>query len=73
MMISIVSLCVLMICYFAIRINSIEARMNILEKALNQAVREGKLDTEICGKPFGGNAGGISEVWASLKSVWKGR
>ena len=58
---SIIFLCVLMICYFAIRVNRIEMRMNALEKALNQAVKEGKLDTEMLGRPFGGSAGGVGD------------
>ena len=70
---SIIFLCVVMICYFAIRVNCIETRMNALEEALNQAVKEGKIDTEILGKPFGGGAGGIGDFWSALKSVWKER
>lgn len=70
---SIIFLCVLMICYFAIRVNRIEMRMNTLEKALNQAVKEGKLDTEMLGRPFGGNAGGVGDLWTALKAAWKER
>ncbi len=70
---SIIFLCILMICYFAVRVNSIETRMNLLEKALNQAVKEGKLDTRMIGKPFGGNAGGLGDFWSALKTVWKER
>lgn len=70
---SIIFLCVLMICYFAIRVNRIEMRMNALEKALNQAVKEGKLDTEMLGRPFGGGAGGVGDFWTALKAAWKER
>ena len=64
---SIIFLCVIMICYFAIRVNCIETRMNALEEALNQ------IDTKMLGKPFGGNAGGIGDFWSALKGAWKGR
>ena len=47
--------------------------MNALEKALNQAVKEGKIDTEILGKPFGGRAGGVGDFWSALKAAWKER
>ena len=48
-------------------------RMNTLEKALNQAVKEGKLDTEMLGRPFGGSAGGVGDFWTALKAAWKER
>lgn len=64
-------LCVLMICYFAIRVNRVELRMNALEKALNQAVREGKLDTSYLGKPFGGDALGLKDFCHAVKDAWQ--
>lgn len=66
---SIAALSVLMICYFAIRVNRVELRMNALEKALNQVAKNGEIDTEVLGKPFSG-ATGLKDF---LSAVWKGK
>ena len=66
----IIVLCCIMICYFAIRVNRVEMRMNILEKELNRIRKErseAPLDTEALGKPFAEDA----TVTDTLKGVWK--
>ena len=66
----IIVLCCIMICYFAIRVNRVEMRMNILEKELNKIRKErseAPLDTEALGKPFAEDA----TVTDTLKDVWK--
>jgi hypothetical protein len=62
---------VLMICYFAIRVNRIELRMNILEKALNDGIQDGKIHTEAIGKPFGGESLGVRDFFRAIKDAWK--
>ncbi len=69
MMTSIVLLCVIMICYFAMRVNRIEARMNVLENILRQLAEGKNIDTEYLGKPFQG-ATGLRDV---LISAWRGK
>ena len=66
----IIVLCCIMICYFAIRVNRVEMRMNFLEKELNKIRKErgeAPLDTEALGKPFAEDA----TVTDTLKGVWK--
>ena len=66
----IIVLCCIMICYFAIRVNRVEMRMNVLEKELNKILKErseAPLDTEALGKPFAEDA----TVTDTLKGVWK--
>ena len=66
----IIVLCCIMICYFAIRVNRVEMRMNVLEKELNKILKERgevPLDTEALGKPFAEDA----TVTDTLKGVWK--
>ena len=66
----IIVLCCIMICYFAIRVNRVEMRMNVLEKELNKIRKEhseAPLDTEALGKPFAEDA----TVTDTLKGVWK--
>lgn len=62
---------VLMICYFAIRVNRMELRMNVMEKAINEAVKDGKLDTAYLGKPFGGEAMGVMDFFRAVKTAWR--
>ncbi|ERL03195.1 hypothetical protein [Mitsuokella sp. oral taxon 131] len=66
---SIILMCVCMICYFAIRVNRVEMRMNALEKILREVAKEKDIDTEMLGKPFGGATG----LWDVLKAAWKGK
>lgn len=63
---------VLLLFYFAIRVNRMELRLNIIERAVNEAVKEGKLDTEYLGKPFGGEATGLRDFFRAVKTTWKG-
>ena len=66
----IIVLCCIMICYFAIRVNRVEMRMNVLEKELNKIRKErseAPLDTEALGNPFAEDA----TVTDTLKGVWK--
>lgn len=66
----IIVLCCTMICYFAIRVNRVEGRMNFLEKELNKIRKErgeAPLDTEGLGKPFAPDA----TVTDTLRNVWK--
>ena len=60
---------VLLLFYFALRVNRMELRLNVMERAINEAVKEGKLDT---GKPFGGDAGGLRDFFRAVKTTWKG-
>ena len=59
---------VLLLFYFAIRVNRMELRLNVIERA----VKEGKLDTEYLGKPFGGEATGLRDFFRAVKTTWKG-
>ena len=62
---------VLLLFYFALRVNRMELRLNVMERAINEAVKEGKLDTSYLGKPFGGDAGGL-RFFRAVKTTWKG-
>ena len=66
------SFMVLLLFYFAIRVNRMEIRLNLIEKAVNDAIREGKLDTEFLGKPCGGDALGVVDFFYALKDAWNG-
>ncbi|WP_026327882.1 hypothetical protein [Selenomonas bovis] len=66
------SFMVLLLFYFAIRVNRMEIRLNLIEKAVNDAIREGKLDTEFLGKPFGGDSLGVVDFFYALKDAWNG-
>ena len=63
---------VLLLFYFALRVNRMELRLNVMERAINEAVKEGKLDTSYLGKPFGGDAGGLRDFFRAVKPTWKG-
>lgn len=64
-------LCILMILYFAIRVNRIEMRMNAIDKLLQELAKDGKISTESLGKPFGGDAMGIRDFWHALRDSWR--
>ena len=63
---------VLLLFYFALRVNRMELRLNVMERAINEAVKEGKLDTSYLGKPFGGDSGGLRDFFRAVKTTWKG-
>lgn len=63
---------VLLLFYFALRVNRMELRLNVMERAINEAVKEGKLNTSYLGKPFGGDAGGLRDFFRAVKMAWKG-
>ena len=63
---------VLLLFYFALRVNRMELRLNVMERAINEVVKEGKLDTSYLGKPFGGDAGGLRDFFRAVKTTWKG-
>ena len=63
---------VLLLFYFALRVNRMELRLNVMERAINEAVKEGKLDTSYLGKPFGGDAGGFGDFFRAVKTTRRG-
>ena len=48
---------VLMICYFAIRVND--------------GIKDAKIHTEALGKPFGGESLGVRDFFRAIKDAWK--